>query len=178
MGKQGALTAAIGSQLTLKNFDVYYDHGTASENVGKIVSTLKPAYGKDDELSQVDIAIVEQDTEKVAALVEIEETSDRPKVLLGDIFGVLLGNHIFFKRRELQVGDNTTLIVIGVSKTQHLERNKHIQDYVNKIKHSLGTQNSNVGKVVIKIFQDDKKVLAKLPALLEKIVNESMKNDD
>ena len=140
------LTAAIGSKLTFENYDVFYDHGTASENVGKIVSALKRAYGKDDELSQLDIAIVEQNTDNVIALVEIEETSDRPKTLLGDIFGVLFGNHIFFKGKELQVGDFTTLIVVGISKTEHLDRNQHIQDYANKIKLSLGTQNSKIGK--------------------------------
>lgn len=174
MAKHGALTAAIGNQLTFENHDVFYDHGVASENVGKIVSTLKQAYGKDDELSQVDIVIVKQNTDHILALIEIEETSDRPKTLLGDIFGVLFGNHIFFKRRELQVGDFTTLIVIGISKTKHLERNRHIQDYANKIKHSLETQNSKIGKVIIKTYQDDKEMLAKLPTLFDEIVNSGL----
>ncbi len=171
MGKHGPLTAAIGSQLSFENYAVFYDHGTASENVGKIVSTLKQANGKDDELSQIDLAIVEQNTDKIVALVEIEETSDRPKILLGDIFGVLFGNHIFFKRRELQVGDFTTLIVIGISKTTHLERNQHIQDYANKIKRSLETQNSNIGKILVKIYRDEKEMRADLPTLLAEMVN-------
>ena len=174
LSKHGELTAEIGSQLTFESCDVYYDHGPSSANVGKIVSTLKRAYGKDDELSQVDIAIVEKNTDNVVALIEIEETSDRPKTLLGDIFGVLFGSHIFFKRRELHVGDFTTLIVIGISKTKHLERNQHIQDYANKIKRSLETQNSNIGKIVVKIFRDDQEMRADLPTLFAEMINRGL----
>ncbi len=101
MSKHGELTAEIGAKLTFDGYDIFYDHGTSSENVGKIVSTLKKEYGRDDELSQLDIAVVEQDSDKAVLLVEIEETSDRPKTFLGDIFGVLFGNHIYFRRREL-----------------------------------------------------------------------------
>jgi len=109
----------------------FYDHGPSSAKVGKIVSTLKRAYGK----------------------------------------GVLIGNYIFFKRRELHVGDFTTLIVIGISKTKHPERNRHIQDYANKIKRSLETQNSNIGKVLVKTYRDDQEMRADLPTFLAEMVN-------
>jgi hypothetical protein len=169
--KHGEITADLGSKLALDGYDIFYDHSTSSENVGKIGSTLKKDYGRDDELSQLDIAIVEHTSDKAVLLVEIEETSDRPKTFLGDIFGVLFGKHIYFKRRELLVGDFTTLLVVGISKTEHTERNQHIEDYANKIKRSLGTQNSKIGKVVIKTYRDKKDMLENLPTLLEMVIN-------
>ena len=175
--KHGELTAAIGAKLTFDRYNVIYDHGTSSENVGKIVSALKKEYGRDDELSQLDIAVVEQDSDNAVLLVEIEETSDRPKTFLGDIFGILFGNHICYRKDELKeiiVGDFTTLLVAGISKAEHPERNQHIEDYANKIKFSLRTQNSNIGKVVIKTYRDEQDMLAKLPTMLEKIVNGEM----
>ena len=103
LSKHGEITAQIGSRLKYEGYDIFYDHGTSGKYVGKIVSTLKKAYGREDELSQLDIAIVKEDSDEIAILVEIEETSDRPKTLLGDIFGVLLGEHIFFKQTEFRV---------------------------------------------------------------------------
>jgi len=171
VSKHGELTAEIGEKLKFDGFDVFYDHGPSGENVGKIVSTLKNDYGREDELSQLDIAVVEQDSDKAVLLVEIEETSDRPKIFLGDIFGVLFGNHVYFKKRELRVGNFTTLLVVGISKNEHTARNEHIEKYANKIKGSLGTSNSEIGKIVIKIYRDEEDMLEKLPALLGMAIN-------
>jgi hypothetical protein len=54
-------------------------------------------YGWKAELSQLDIAIVEKNSDKVLALIEIEETNDNPKTFMGDLFGVFLGDHIRFQ---------------------------------------------------------------------------------
>lgn len=151
-----------------RGYKVLYDHGISRKNVGKIVSTLKKDYGREDELSQMDIAIVEQNSDKVAVLVEIEETSDRPKTLLGDIFGVLCGENIFFKRKELLVGDYTTLIVVGVNKINHKRRNLLILELVNSVKKSLGPKNARIGKVEIKTFTDETKLVAQLPSMLDR----------
>jgi hypothetical protein len=166
MSMHGEITAEIGKGLKFEGYDIFYDHGTFSKNVGKIVSALVKDYEREDELSQLDIAIVEQNSDKVVVLVEIEETSDRPKIFLGDIFGVLFGEYIFFKGNSLKVGDFTTLIVVGVSKTNHKERNQYIQDQVNKVKASLDTLNSKIGKVVIKTYVDEEELETLLPPVL------------
>ncbi len=168
MSIHGEITAEIGKNLKFDGYDIFYDHGASSKNVGKIVSALVKNYEREDELSQLDIAIVEQNSDKVVVLVEIEETSDRPKTFLGDIFGILFGEHIFFKGKALKVGDFTTLIVVGVSKTNHKERNQHIQDQVNKVKASLDTLNSKIGKVVIKTYVNEEELSAQLPSVLDK----------
>jgi len=169
MKKHGELTAEIANGLKFAGYDVYYDHGMSGDKVGKIVSTIEKEYGKQDELSQLDIAIVEQSSGKTLVLVEIEETSDRPKTFLGDIFGVLFGDHIFFKREKLNVGSFTTLIVVGISEVEHKKRNDHIKAQVDKIKGQLDTQNSVIGNVMIETYTDEKELSERLPLVLKEV---------
>ena len=95
----GKMTSILGKALSehysLKGYDVLYDHGIKSENVGKIVSWFGGQYNRESELGQLDVAVLEKDSNKVIALIEIEETNDRPKTLLGDIFGVFHFYSIF-----------------------------------------------------------------------------------
>ena len=164
----GKFTAEIARGLKYDGFDVYYDHDVSSENVGKIVSATSEEFGRSDELSQLDIAIVEKESRNAAVLVEIEETNDRPKNLLGDIFGVLLGNHVSFKGRKLNVGSFTTLILAGVSKTDHSTRNDYIQEKTQNI--SISTANAEIGNILIKSYKNGDELVAQLPSLLDKIV--------
>ena len=168
--KRSEITAKIAGILQFEGYNVLSGHGIAGEYVGKIVSTLEKDYRRKDELSQLDIAIVEKNSDKVAVLIEIEETSDRPKFILGDIFSVLLGEYICFKEKDLHIGDFTTLIVVGVYKTDHKERNQNILDLANKAKASLGTQNARIGKIVIKTYHDAEEMSAWLPSLVERAV--------
>jgi endonuclease-3 len=171
--KPGELTAEIGKNLSIEGYDVFYDHGVPGENVGNIVSTLEEKYRREDELSQLDIAIVEKNSDpkdRVVVLVEIEETNDRPKTILSDIFGVLFGEHVYFKRNKLQIGEFTTLIVVGISQVGHEVRNQKIQDLVNKLIGKLETQNARIGKVVIKTYRNEDDLSGELPALLKRVV--------
>jgi len=79
MNKHGEFTALIGKGFTLEGYDAYYDHGVPGDNVGNILSTFGEKYGREEALSQLDIAIVKQGSRKAIVLCEIEETSDRPK---------------------------------------------------------------------------------------------------
>jgi hypothetical protein len=165
----GRLTAETGKHLQDylkdKGYDVLYDHGDLSnKNVGTIISW----YGdgkrpeRETELSQLDLAIVELSSNKVMALIEIEETNDRPKTYLGDVFCALVGDQINFREKSLLIGRWTTLMIVGFSKEPHVKRNQHILAKVERIKAALGSKNSSIGKVIIKTFTDE----AKLPALL------------
>jgi len=51
------------------------------------------------------------------------------------------------------------------------DRNQYIQEYANKIKLSLGTQNSKIGRVIIKTYRDEKDMLENLPTFLEMVIN-------
>jgi len=172
MKSHGELTANMAQKISQaweeRGYKVLYDHGPSNENVGKIVSWIGKHYVREAELSQIDIAIVEKSSDIVFVLIEIEETNDRPKTFLSGIFGVLFGEHIYFKRKKLHVGDFTTLIVVGVNKTNHKDRNEYILDQVNRVKTSLGTQNAKIGKVVIKTYAGERELIAQLPSVLDR----------
>jgi hypothetical protein len=173
MKSHGELTAKMAQKISQdweeRAYEVLYDHGDpANENVGKIVSWFGEDYVREAELSQIDIAIVEKSSTKAFALIEIEETTGKPKTFLGDIFGVLFGEYICFKRKELHIGVFTTLILVGVNKTNHRDRNEYISDQVNSIKTSLGTQNAKIGKVVVKTYVDEMELIAQLPSVLDR----------
>jgi hypothetical protein len=172
MKSHGELTAKMAQKISQdweeRGYTVLHDHGPSSENVGKIVSVIKKEYSREDELSQLDIAIMKQGSNQVLVLVEIEETTGKPKTFLGDVFGILFGEYICFKRRELHVGDFTTLIVVGINKTNHMVRNKYILDQVIRVKTSLDTHNARIRKVLIKTYAGEKELMVQLPSVLDR----------
>ena len=152
-----------------KGYDVFYDHDSTKVNTGKIVSWFGERHSRESELSHLDIAIVEKGSDKALVLMEIEETNDDPKTLLGDLFGVLLGDHISFRgEREFQVGEYTTLIVLGKSKVLHRNRNEHLREESMKIKAGLRSANAAIGKIVIEPYADEKGLYTLLSSLLDR----------
>jgi hypothetical protein len=82
----------ISQNWEARGYQILYDHGSSpDENVGKIESWFGEHYNREAQLSQLDIAIVEENTHVAYVLIEIEETTDKPKTLLGDAFGTLMG---------------------------------------------------------------------------------------
>ncbi len=169
MKSHGALTSEIGARLErdFKDYDVYYDHGERAEHVGKIVSSFGPKPARGTELGQLDIAVVERSTREVLALIEIEETNDEPKTILGDVFGALMGDQITFHGEPLAVGDWTTLIVMGQGDESHQKRNDFLARNVNGCQLSLSTANKWIREVVIESFADESKLEIRLKELVE-----------
>ena len=117
----GALTAhvarALARSLSDRPVDVLFDHGDPlTDNpdcLGEIVSWYGDRYVAHARLALLDIAVVRKERDEVVALIEIEESAATPKVVLGDLFGTLMGDHITFQgKRALQVGSGTTLVVL------------------------------------------------------------------
>ena len=166
----GELTGQIGDRLALDfpNYDVYHDHGKAAANIGKIVSWFGKDLHKDTELSQLDIAIVERDAEKrVRVLIEIEETNDKPKTVLGDVFGALFGEHISFRGASLNVGDWTTLIVMVKGSDNHKERIEFLNRTVQAYRSGLPKMDGSIGKILIAAFIDESDLEPKLREQIE-----------
>lgn len=160
MKKPGGLTAELAAQLekdlNSSEYTILYDHNNLKDNAGNIVSWFGDKYGREAELSQLDIAIVEKGLDsKAIVLVETEETNDRPKAFLGDIFGFLFGEHISYKGNCYQVGDFTTLILMGINTINHEKRNQDILEKADKVRGILNTKNAPVGKVDIKTFSNE-----------------------
>jgi hypothetical protein len=167
--RHGQITARVAREISPyweeRGYQVLYDHDPAGEAVGKVVSSFGDLpYDRNTQLSHVDIAIVEKDTNKVFALIEIEETTDKPKTILGDILGVLMGEHVSFgKQRPLLVDEQTILVVLVKSKVSHIKRYEYLHEKVMKIKASLLTTNSVIGRIDIKDFSDDANLATLIP---------------
>ena len=162
----GPLTSEIAGSITRemneKGYDVYFDHGIAGEFIGTIPVSIEKdteMLAREEEISQLDIAIVKRNANEGIALVEIEETNDNPKKLIGDIFAVLMGNSIYLPGgKKVDVGKWTTLIIIGKG-AGHKNRNEYIQKMADDAKSALKTVNAGIGHIVIKSFsaKDDLK---------------------
>lgn len=176
--KHGLLTAKVAREISPfwdeRGFYVLYDHDLSNKNVGKIMSRFGESYGRSTQLSHIDIAIVEKNSDRVFALIEIEETTNKPKSILGDVFGILMGEHISFgKERPLLVNEQTILAIFVKSKVSREDRNKYLREKVEKVKPELGTKNSVIRKVVIETFSDEKK----LSGLLSSVLNRAFKGE-
>lgn len=158
MSKHGELTAEIGESLKFEGYDVFYDHGNAGDKVGKIVSWFGEKYKRKAELSQLDIAVVQQSSERyVSALIEIEETNHKPKTLLGDVFATLLGVHFKFQgKHNLKVGPWTTLIILGKGSGSSADKEqiKFLATNINNLRTSQIKEKLLVGEVVIELFSN------------------------
>jgi hypothetical protein len=168
MNPSGRLTStvaqSIAGKLKDKGFVVYYDHDTASDFAGTIAVSIARKLSREKEISQLDIAVVEEISNQAIALVEIEETTDNPKKLIGDIFATLMGNSNYLPGGEkVFVGEWTSLIIFGKGEG-HAVRNRDIQKKVMGAKYALGTVNASMGNIVVKSLQskdDLEKVLMK-----------------
>jgi len=157
MNAQGHLTSGVAGSITKKlnqeGYDVYYDHERTPEYTGTIAVSIGKELVREKEISQLDIAVVERKSRRAIALIEIEETTDNPKKLIGDIFAVLMGNsiHLPGREEEVAVGEWTTLIVIGKG-AGHEFRDGYIQETAIDARSALGTVNAKIGKIVIESF--------------------------
>jgi hypothetical protein len=170
----GIWTGEIGAQLTARFADrglqVYYDHpqnGTASlENAGRIVAWYGSEHKRESQLTFIDIAIVYRASNHALALIEIEETTSKPKVLLGDVLATLLGDQITFKGNPLLISADTLFLILTKG-TERDERIQFLQEQVNALRPHLKTPNSNVGQIVIDTFSDEDDLEKKLIQYLE-----------
>ena len=160
----GALTAhvarSLAGSLSDRPVDVLFDHGEQGVDppqcLGEIVSWYGTHYGATACLALLDIAVVRQESDQAVALIEIEESAAPPKVLLGDAFATLLGDHITFQgNHALEVGKWTTLIVLvhaaGEGKQQQVAELAH---RVREVKPFLTSGNASIGHILIDTFAD------------------------
>ena len=160
-------------QFSSQDIEVLFDHGDpkSSDKVGKIVSWFGPEYKspyKPLQLANLDIAVVSQESGLTLALIEIEDTTDGVKTLLGDVLGTLLGSGIALGTdRQLRVGSWTTLVVLGNAKSrqhqsQYQDRVAFLNEQSNQIRAHLSTPNASVGRVIVDTFVDQSELNAKL----------------
>ena len=120
---------------------LFYDHGDSSKTeVCQPTSYMGRRYGVDATLSGLDIVLVYRG--RVFLLVEVEESQVRPKTILGDVFGVVLSEHVRIRGRSYPIGDATMIVAMIVSgkgqqadKYIRLERN--LRKYLNMLRSAM-----------------------------------------
>ncbi|MGA2505498.1 MAG: hypothetical protein ABSG01_15560 [Anaerolineales bacterium] len=141
--------------------------------MGKIAVSIEEKLSRENELSQMDIAIIKREPKKLIALVEIEETTNNPKKLIGDIFAVLMGDFIHLPGgTQVVMGDKTTLIILGKGE-DHKIRNERLLKLADRAKSALGTVNSKIVKIVIESIGEKNN----LEELLMKKVDEAIRKN-
>ena len=168
----GTLTMQVArvfqKEFIKEGFDILHDHGQKGidqqTNLGKLRSWFGTSPKLETILSDLDIAVVLHETEKIYALIEIEETTDKPKVILGDILATLLGEGIVFQgKHNLKVGKYTTMIVmVHVDPPSHINRIIYLEKQTNNIRKKLLTPNSSIGRIVVDDFSGKEQLENKL----------------
>ena len=114
----GVNTRAVAEQLKEKldtdpkrysGIELFYDHGDSSKpEVCQPTTYMGRRYGADATLSAVDIVVTKN--KKVILAFEIEESTVRPKTVIGDVFGIALTDRMRIQGKHYSI-KNTAMIV-------------------------------------------------------------------
>jgi hypothetical protein len=139
---QGINTRAIAEKLQHRlqadgerfaGVELFYDHGDSSNpEVCQPTSYMGRRYGKDATLSGLDI-IITRDSRVIMA-VEIEESTVRPKTIIGDVFGIALADRIRIQGKPYPLRNVSVIVAIatGSGKGQsekYLRLERHLGRY-------------------------------------------------
>jgi hypothetical protein len=160
--KHGEITAFIGDVLNRSNdllkvgYSVIYDHGKGGdENVAVMSAWLGNKAEMDNRLSEIDITIIERKSNKVILLIEIEESGDNPKKIIGDAMATLLADGISSAfQPNLQIGPWTTLVILGKGEGEkHEKRIRSIEDRIGELASGEGFNKMRIGTIKLSLFQ-------------------------
>ena len=163
--KHGELTADLGQKISISSdlsalgYSVVYDHGKKGVNDVRVTSTwiIDEKKKQDNRLSEIDIVIYKEDGNKAILLIEIEESGDNPKKIIGAAMATLFGEKISSSGQEdLQIGGWTTLLVLAKGEGDaHLERTRLIEDRINYLLREEGINKMKIGTVKLVLFQHE-----------------------
>ena len=166
------LAQALMGLLSDRDLDVLFDHGDphadGPDQVGEIVSWFGPHLARSSCFAFLDIAIVRRDSDKAVMLFEIEESSATPKVLLGDLFAALLGDHFTFQgTHHLKVGGWTTLVVLVRARSEK-KRQKiaELATRCRRVNSAIRSGNAVIGSVIVDTFANAQDLMIKTEGLV------------
>jgi len=162
--KHGKITADLGDLLSRSNdleklnYFAVYDHGKGGEDsVGVTYAYLGDHAKMDNRLSEIDIAIIEKKSNKAILLIEIEESGDNPKKIIGAAMATLLADGLSLKSgQKLAIGSPTTLMVLA--KGEGDEHKKRIQTIETRMKQLISIEGFNkemkIEMINLELYQD------------------------
>lgn len=127
---------------------IFYDHGDSSKpEVCQPTTYMGRRYGSDATLSGIDIVAIKDNN--VFLAVEIEESQIRPKIILGDIFGVALSDKIRIKERPYSVENATVIIAISDDgKGKQSDKYSRLERHINKYLKSHPSKNVTKVRII------------------------------
>jgi hypothetical protein len=164
----GELTAEVARALTGRfrsRAEILFDHGNQEiegpDRVGLIRAWFGDTLNRRALLADLDIAVLLPQSNRALLLIEVEESAANPKKLLGDACAALIAEHFTFQRkRDLEVGDWTNLLVLVRSAT-HAEVSAFLSGKLEEI------NSSHFGQVVLDTFKDKAELEEKLTHRIE-----------
>jgi hypothetical protein len=175
--KHGEITARLGDQLGRSNdlaklnYFVVYDHGKGGEeSVGVTSAYLGDHAEMDNRLSEIDVAIVEKKTQKAILLIEIEESGDNPKKIIGAAMATLLADGLSSKDgQKLTVDSETTLMVLAKGEgVEHKDRIRSIETRIKQLISMEGfNKNVKIETIKLELFQDPDELPEKIITFLK-----------
>jgi hypothetical protein len=175
----GVITERLGEELSgdieilRRGYAVVYDHGKKGNNDVRVTSSwiIDERKKQDNRLSEIDIVIYSKKGNEAIQLIEIEESGDNPKKIIGAAMATLFGEKISSSgQADLQIGRWTTLLVLAKGEGDaHLERTRLIEEKINDLLRVEGINKMKIGGVKLVLFQheDDLK-----PMIIEMLKSE------
>lgn len=164
MGNGKLYTAPAARQLRHlvepSDFQLFYDHGDADDAVAIAVWYGEPYTQplRPKQLAHLDLAVVHAKSLRVVALIEIEDTTDNPKTLLGDLMATLVGGGIAIgAQTQWTIGPWTTLMVLAhvdnpARQQEYQGRIDYLQAQIRRLLPFIGTNNARIGAVLLDSF--------------------------
>lgn len=163
-------------------FQLCYDHGAAPDAQQIVVW-----YGKEyappfrlQKLAHLDMAVIQRNSSRVLALIEIEDTTDNTKTLVGDLLVTLFGSGIAIgQQTHWTLGPWTAFIVFAHVATQarqqaYQRRFDYLQAEVSKLLPHIETNNAKIGRVILDSFVTQTELDDKLRRYLHEIIQNSL----
>jgi hypothetical protein len=169
---QGAQTARAAHNLSVKvdslGFDVLCAHrdrrvrkdDSSHVRFGQTISWLGSEFKSSSRLAFPDIAVVHRTSKKAILVAEVEESRAQPKLVIADIFSILLGDHITFgpdHKEELKIGSWTTFSVLTKSTGRDSGDRRHqsLMARLDEVRKRLTAPNSCVGQISIGTYRSE-----------------------
>ena len=141
MKQHGANTREIAEKLKrkidgdpqrYKGVMIFYDHGDSSKHeVCQPTTYMGRRYVSDSTLSGVDIVVTKN--REILLAVEVEESSVRPKTVLGDVFGIATTDRIRIQGQSYPIKNITLIVAISVeSKGKRLEKYRRLERHLGR----------------------------------------------
>lgn len=159
--KHGEITAALGKELSNSNelaklgYAVIYDHGKGgADDVGVTSAWIGEEKKRDNRLAEIDIVVFKRQGNKAKLLIEIEESGDNPKKIIGAAMAALFGEKISSSGGvEFQTMNSILLVLAKGEGDEHVRRTQLIEDRINQMAGVEGVNKMRIGTVKLVLFQ-------------------------